>query len=701
MTRKPLAAVPIAVLALFLATAGVAQATTFCVPSNHPGCPPGSTIQANLETAANNVATASDGVPDVIYMDPGMTYTDTNSLSVSVGTDQLLIEGGNPATTITSSATDTRPVVDLTAGGSLRPVTLARATIVIPAGIGSDSSAVVLKNDILEAVNIRTDAPGMIGVGNVVGGATIDGGTYGSSLGGPTSPGALQVGIRAGSSAAGSVTVGGVGIEAAFGVQVASTSANLAVDRSTIETSQGGLLAGPGSIDVSNSVLQVRDGTGLSTSVSDNSPNDATIDADGVTLAGTFNTGTIALTAYTGPGATGKAEVTIRSSIVDGFTSPLSRQGYGSGQANTSVYYSNFPSSPPLGEGSGFVTRENSIYASPQFKNPGAGDYTLPQTSPSVDRGDPASALTSDFNGASRPIDGNFDGTARVDQGAFEAPPGTDIYPPDTTITSGPPFYVFGDAATFEFKGTEGDTAKIQCSLDGQPWADCTSPKTFSGLPIGMHTFQFRAEDALGNQDPTPATTFALVNPPLDTTITSGPTQGSTIASRSATFGFDGTPDLTAGFECQLDAGPFAPCTSPKTFDDLSEGSHTVAFRAVHSFGAVDLTPATRTFVVDLTDPETTITSGPGKKAKKGRPSFSFTSNEGDARFACSLAKSGGSPVFTACSSPQKFRLKPKKKAQTFIFSVRAEDAAGNVDTSPVSTVFKVAKKSKKEAGKK
>ena len=61
-------------------------------------------------------------------------------------------------------------------------------------------------------------------------------------------------------------------------------------------------------------------------------------------------------------------------------------------------------------------------------------------------------------------------------------------------------------SATFGFSGTPGDTAKLQCSLDGGAFADCTSPRTFTGLANGSHTVAFRAVDAAGNADPTPAT---------------------------------------------------------------------------------------------------------------------------------------------------------------------------------------------------
>jgi hypothetical protein len=48
------------------------------------------------------------------------------------------------------------------------------------------------------------------------------------------------------------------------------------------------------------------------------------------------------------------------------------------------------------------------------------------------------------------------------------------------------------------------------------------------------------------------------------------------------TFRFTGTDNGTiVGFECRLDGGQFAPCTSPRTYTGVSRGSH--SFRAGRS----------------------------------------------------------------------------------------------------------------------
>lgn len=56
----------------------------------------------------------------------------------------------------------------------------------------------------------------------------------------------------------------------------------------------------------------------------------------------------------------------------------------------------------------------------------------------------------------------------------------------------------------------ESDISVLINNGDGT-FADCSSPKTFAGLPNGSHTVAIRAEDSDGNQDPTPATrTFTV-----------------------------------------------------------------------------------------------------------------------------------------------------------------------------------------------
>jgi acid phosphatase type 7 len=80
-----------------------------------------------------------------------------------------------------------------------------------------------------------------------------------------------------------------------------------------------------------------------------------------------------------------------------------------------------------------------------------------------------------------------------------------DVTPPQTTITSGPTGAVKTTSATFAFVASEAGSI-FECKLDSGAFTSCSSPKTYSGLAVGGHTFQVRATDVAGNTDLTPAT---------------------------------------------------------------------------------------------------------------------------------------------------------------------------------------------------
>ncbi len=197
----------------------------------------------------------------------------------------------------------------------------------------------------------------------------------------------------------------------------------------------------------------------------------------------------------------------------------------------------------------------------------------------------------------------------------------------------------------------------------------------------GPHTFEVRARDRAGNVDATPARrAFTVDIAAPETTITGGPSGPTRYASATFTFRSN---EPTSKFECRVDGRAFAACPSTYTTAALPEGGHTFEVRAIDPAGNVDATPGSRTFAVDLTAPETTITAGPSGPTRDDTPTFAFSSSEASSTFQCRV----DGAAFTACASPHTLG---RLAAGVHTFEVRATDRAGNVDATPARTTVTI-----------
>jgi hypothetical protein len=90
---------------------------------------------------------------------------------------------------------------------------------------------------------------------------------------------------------------------------------------------------------------------------------------------------------------------------------------------------------------------------------------------------------------------------------------------PETTINSGPPDPVASSSVGFTFSSNQQGST-FACAMDTQSFRRCTSPKTYTNVPDGLHTFfVFAVNDR--RKDPTPAAwTFTVdTTPPAPVAI--------------------------------------------------------------------------------------------------------------------------------------------------------------------------------------
>jgi hypothetical protein len=156
------------------------------------------------------------------------------------------------------------------------------------------------------------------------------------------------------------------------------------------------------------------------------------------------------------------------------------------------------------------------------------------------------------------------------------------VAPPAPQLVDKPADPSSSSSATFAFSDGEASVTYL-CQLDGSAYAACVSPVTFKRLADGTHLLSVKARDAAGNVGAASAYRWRIdtVAPPKPT-LTQTPTNPS--ASASATFTFTDR-EAGVGFECALDGGTYAACTSPKSYSGLSDGSHAFAVRARDAAG--------------------------------------------------------------------------------------------------------------------
>jgi hypothetical protein len=278
-----------------------------------------------------------------------------------------------------------------------------------------------------------------------------------------------------------------------------------------------------------------------------------------------------------------------------------------------------------------------------------------------------------------------FEARATDPAGNVDATPASrgftvDTAAPNTTIDSGPSGATNDPTPTFAFSATQGGST-FECRVDGGAWGSCSTPETTASLADGAHTFEVRATDPAGNVDATPASrSFTVDSAAPDTTIDSGPSGTTSDPTPTFTFSSD-EPGST--FECRVDVGAWASCTSAHTTASLGDGTHSFQVRAIDPTGNTDASPAQRIFAVESSPPDTTIDSGPAGATNDPTPTFGFSSNELGTTFECRV---DGGP-WGGCSAPE---TTAAFADGLHSFEVRATDFAGNVDPTPASRAFTV-----------
>jgi hypothetical protein len=276
------------------------------------------------------------------------------------------------------------------------------------------------------------------------------------------------------------------------------------------------------------------------------------------------------------------------------------------------------------------------------------------------------------------------------------------------------------DSISFTFGGNDTDgvgtmdlgLSQFECSLDDSDFAVCSTPIQFNSEYItdGPHVFRVISEDEVGNKDKSPSLFTWIVDTTSPSSIIktvvdgndNNVTNGSNTKSNAVTIEFSGN-DTGVGInhlECSLDGASFSTCTSPVHFTSpkITDGSHTFEVVSVDNSTNKDPSPASFTWIVDTSPPETSILSAidgnesiltTGQNTSSKLVTFEFSGNDtggvGINHLECSLDGSS----FTICSTPLQFTSENITDG-SHAFEVLSVDNATNKDPSPASFSWNV-----------
>lgn len=260
-----------------------------------------------------------------------------------------------------------------------------------------------------------------------------------------------------------------------------------------------------------------------------------------------------------------------------------------------------------------------------------------------------------------------------VDESPAEAIVVVDQTAPMLTFESVPEEESNSRSGTIEFSCDEACT--FTCSLDGAPAIGCQGSFAFAGLNDGPHFIEVVPTDLVDIEGEGARHDWTIdATPPTLTLLSTPPAVGN---SDVATVEFE--CDEVCRVLCSLDGAPAVECQSPYLVT-AGEGAHTLTLAATDFFGN-DADVATVEWTVDVTAPQTTIDIAPTDGTEAYRVQVGFSCDEAPCTFECRL----DGEDFTACSSPIEYvALEPGARAVT----VRAIDAAGNVDATPAVTTW-------------
>lgn len=149
---------------------------------------------------------------------------------------------------------------------------------------------------------------------------------------------------------------------------------------------------------------------------------------------------------------------------------------------------------------------------------------------------------------------------------------------PQTSIDSNPNTIISTNSAIFTFSASE--TATFQCKMDSSTYASCSTPKNYTSLSEGAHTFYVKATDTATNEDTTPASYTFTVDTEIPTISNLSPNNTTLSVTTTNTNLTLATSETTT---CKYSITSGTDYASMTAFDSTNNTTHSTAISGLNS----------------------------------------------------------------------------------------------------------------------
>ncbi len=234
-------------------------------------------------------------------------------------------------------------------------------------------------------------------------------------------------------------------------------------------------------------------------------------------------------------------------------------------------------------------------------------------------------------------------------------------------------------------------TKSIECSLDNAAFVACSSPVSYSGLADSSHTLTVRVTDNAGNTATATWTWTVDTIPPIGTTINSATDgnnnaipRGGTTNSPSIAFSFTASDNNgIKSIQCKLDTAAPADCTSPKTYSNIADGSHSFTVKVTDNAG--NTATASWTWTVDATAPAAPIITSPTQNSFTAANPITVSVNNIETGTTVSILE-GSTVLASTTASGTSVNVDVNLGEGQHTITAKSTDAAGNSASSSAVT---------------